>query len=345
MLEILDINQSQRWDEVVMSFATYDVYYLSGYLRPFMIHGDGSPRLLYYENGGMKAMYAFMLRQTAISGLNDTITPYGYGGVLFEGNTSDENLSAFWTAYLVAMKELNVVDNFVRYHPVLKNAEMVRPYTIVIDLGKTIAMDLTSPEVIWDNLTSKKRGKIRKAEKNGIAIYHGKGLELFDQFIPIYNGTMDKDDASGYYYFDRDFYEAIHKDLSNHYEMFYAVYDDKIVMMAIMLYCNGQMHYHLSGSLAEYRHLEPNNLLLYEAALWGYEQGLKTLHLGGGVGSGDDALFKFKEGFNRNSNYRFSIGKQVFDEEAYQRLVEYRKLTDISFDATSSFFPLYRVGD
>ena len=345
MLEILNISQSQRWDEVVTSFTTYDVYYLNGYLRSFMMHGDGSPHLLYYESGGMKAMYAFMLRPTIILGLYDTITPYGYGGVLFEGDTSKENLSAFWTTYLGAMKDLCVVDNFVRYHPILQNAEIVRPYSTVIDLGKTIAIELTSPEVIWDNLTSKKRGKIRKAEKNGIIINHGKGMELFDQFIPIYNSTMDKDDASAYYYFDRDFYEAIHKGLNNHYEMFYAVFDDKIVMMAIMLYCNGQMHYHLSGSLAEYRNLEPNNLLLYEAALWGCEQGLKTLHLGGGVGSGNDALFKFKEGFNRNSNYRFSIGKQVFDEEAYQRLVEYRKLTDWGFDATSSFFPLYRAGN
>ena len=77
-----------------------------------------------------------------------------------------------------------------------------------------------------------------------------------------------------------------------------------------MLYGNKQMHYHLSGSLIEYRNLAPSNLLLYKAALWGCEQGFKTFHLGGGVGSGEDGLYKFKAAFNRNSNYQFSIGKE-----------------------------------
>lgn len=342
MIEIIDIDQSQRWDDLVKGFAEHDVYYLSGYVRPFMLHGDGTPKLLYYKENGLKAIYVFMLRPTSIEGLYDTITPYGYGGILFEGDASEQNLSVFWSSYLKTMNAINVVDDFVRYHPVLKNADRLRPYSTVVDLGKTIAIDLSSPETIWENLTSKKRGKIKKAEKNGITIHHGQGMELFEQFIPIYNGTMDKDEASDYYYFGRDFYQAIHKELKDHYELFYALYDGKVIMMAIMLYCNGQMHYHLSGSLVEYRSLEPNSFLLYKAALWGHEHGLKTLHLGGGVGSGDDALYKFKEGFNRKSNYQFSIGKQIFDEEAYWRLVEYRESIDAAFDTESSFFPLYR---
>lgn len=46
------MTQRKEWDEVVRSFAEYDVYYLSGYVRAFEIHGDGVPQLLYYEEGG-----------------------------------------------------------------------------------------------------------------------------------------------------------------------------------------------------------------------------------------------------------------------------------------------------
>ena len=102
------------------------------------------------------------------------------------------------------------------------------------------------------------------------------------------------------------------------------------------------MHYHLSGSLLEYRHLAPSNLLLYKAALWGCEQGFKTFHLGGGVGSGADSLYKFKAAFNKMSDYQFSIGKQVFDQERYDELVKICKDSDPNFDETSHFFPLYR---
>lgn len=343
MIEIIDIGQPIRWDEIVTSFASYDVYYLSGYVRPFMLHGDGIPKLLYYHDAGVRAIYVFMLRNTDIEGYYDTITPYGYGGILFDGNVSNIDVGKFWREYTRYMAEMGIVDGFVRYHPVLNNADPLRPFSDIIDLGKTIALDLSSPDVIWENLTSKKRGKIRKAEKNGIEVHHGQGLDLFERFIPIYNSTMDKDDATGYYYFGHDFYEAIHEGLKNNYEMFYATLDGKIIMMAIMLFCNGQMHYHLSGSLLEYRNLEPNNLLLYRAALWGCERRLKTLHLGGGVGSGNDALFEFKKGFNRNRDCQFSIGRQIFDQNAYRELVEKAKKNNPELDLTSSFFPIYRL--
>jgi hypothetical protein len=345
MLEVLDISQAQRWDELVKSFTAYDVYYLSGYVRAFQIHGDGVPELLYYEGNGLRAIYVYMKRQTAIEGIYDAITPYGYGGVLFEGNVTETNLQEFWSEFVDIMHNECIVDNFVRYHPVLQNAVPMSSVSTVIDLGKTIAIDLSSPELIWENFISKNRNMIRKAEKNGIQIHHGKDMRLFDDFKRIYNVTMKKDDANKYYFFEDEFYESIHKDLHDNYEMFYAEYDGRIIAMSIMIFANGRLNYHLSGSDAEYRNLAPSNLLLYQAALWGCEQGMKTFHLGGGVGSGEDNLYKFKAAFNKNSDYQFSIGKEIFDEKSYNQLVKLRRSTDANFDMTSSFFPLYRAGN
>jgi hypothetical protein len=326
-----------------MSFPEYDIYYLSGYTKAFHIHGDGDPTLLYYEADGLRAIYVYMRRPTAIEGIYDSITPYGYGGVLFKGDTSETNRQAFWKAYLEKMAEERIVDNFVRYHPVIRNAGPMKPISNVIDLGKTIAMDLVSPELIWENIHSKNRNMIRKAEKNGIVIEHGQGMDLFDKFIEIYNATMDKDHAEEYYYFKRPFYESIRNDLRNNYEMFYAMLNGEIIAMSIMLFGNRQMHYHLSDSVLEYRNLAPSNLLLYKAAVWGCEQGFKTFHLGGGVGSGEDNLYKFKAAFNKNSDYQFSIGKQIFNQEKYDELVRIRRESDPNFDETSHYFPLYRA--
>ena len=342
MVRIYSIEENAQWDSIVRGFANYDVYYLSGYVKAFQIHGDGDPCLLYYDADGLRAIYVYMKRKTAIEGYYDSVTPYGYGGVLFEGNTSEQNLQAFWKAYVESMKEQGIVDNFVRYHPVLKNAEPMKAISTVIDLGKTIAFDLASPEVIWENIISKNRNMIRKAEKNGITIEHGKGMELLDQFTAIYNATMDKDHAEEYYYFKRPFYESIDSDLKDNYEMFYAMYEGRPIAMSIMIFANGRLNYHLSGSDIEYRNLAPSNLLLYKAALWGYEQGCKTFHLGGGVGSGEDNLYKFKAAFNKNSDYQFSIGKEIFDQEKYDELVALRAKQDPEFNPESKFFPLYR---
>ena len=124
--------------------------------------------------------------------------------------------------------------------------------------------------------------------------------------------------------------------------MFYAEYEGKIVAMSIMIFANGRLNYHLSGSDIEYRSLAPSNLLLYQAALWGCEQGMKTFHLGGGVGSGEDNLYKFKAAFNKNSNYQFSIGKEIFDQKMYNKLVELKHFFVPSFTGESGFFPKYR---
>ena len=336
------MSQAKEWDELVCSFANYGVYYLSGYVKAFQIHGDGEPQLFYYNENGLRGIYVYMKRNTAIEGIYDSITPYGYGGFLLEGDDSNENMNVLWNAYVDKMKSENIVDNFVRYHPVLANAVPMKTCSDVIDLGKTVSMDLTSEEVIWKNIHSKNRNMIRKAEKNGIVIKHGQGLELFDDFIKIYNATMDKDNAEHYYYFKPEFYKSIHEDLKDNYEMFWAEYDGKIIAMSIMIFANGRLNYHLSGSDLQYRNLAPSNLLLYKAAMWGMEKGMKTFHLGGGVGSGEDNLYKFKIAFNRFSDCQFSIAKHIFDNEKYDELVAERASRDAGFDKESKFFPLYR---
>ena len=129
----------------------------------------------------------------------------------------------------------------------------------------------------------------------------------------------------------------IASNVSQNAQVFWAEKDSKIIAVAIMLAANGRMNYHLSGSLREYSSLAPGNLLLYQAALWGCANGCKTLYLGGGVGSGEDSLFKFKRAFYRGELNHFYIGKQVYDPDKYQDLVSMREPTE------SGFFPKYRA--
>ena len=353
MIKLICFKHKEHWDSIVKSFTDYDVYYLHGYVSAFKIHGDGEPLLFYFDNGKMRAIYVAMLRDIAndahfkdkieVGKYFDIITPYGYGGFIFDGDMSENSVNQLNDAFNQLMKKKNIVSNFVRFNPVLKNAAFSRSSIHVIDLGKTIAIDLSSEDIIWDNIISKNRNMIRKAVKSGVEISHTHdNPELFENFREMYNKTMDSDNAIDYYYFSKEFYDSIHSDLSNNYELFYATVDNEIIAMSIMIYANNKVHYHLSGSKYEYRKLAPSNLLLYKAALWGHEQGFRVFHLGGGVGSGEDNLYKFKAAFNRNSDYQFSIGKQIFNLELYEKLIELRQSEDLRFDCNSNFFPLYR---
>ncbi len=345
MLTVYTIDRAKEWDEIVKSFKDYDTYWLSGYLKGFMLHGEGEPLLFYYEDGETRAINAVMKRDIAKSKqfkniLNkgewfDLSTPYGYGGWLIEGKIS----ANYFNEYKKWCLENNVVSEFVRFHPVVKNHEFAQGNYEIIALGQTVTMDISSPETIWNNITSKNRNVIRKAQKNGVQIHRESSLEIYKVFKEIYNQTMDKDNADDYYYFGDEFYQSILSDLYNNSQVFYAVYEDKVIASAIMLFANGKINYHLSGSVREYSSLAATNLLLYETALWGCDNGYKTLYLGGGVGSGEDSLFKFKKAFYRGEDLnRFYIGKCIFNKNKYDELVSMR--TDLE---NTGFFPKYRA--
>lgn len=345
MLAVYTLNHSAEWDEKVISFSEHDTYWLSGYVKAFELHGDGEPLLFFYDDGKTRGINVVMKRDISkdmhfLDKLSentyfDFATPYGYGGWLIEG----EQTEPLFAAYEKWCLENNIVSEFVRFHPVIANHSAVKGGYEVIGLGNTVAMDTSSPEKIWENITSKNRNMIRKAEKNGITIEHGRSSELFETFREIYNATMDKDNAATYYYFGKEFYESILNDLSEDAEVFYAVYEDKIIAASIILSRNGRLNYHLSGSRREYQSLAPTNLLLYKAALWGSENGCKTFHLGGGVGSGEDSLFKFKKAFYRGEDLpQFHIGKKILNREKYDELISLRNEIP-----ESNFFPKYRA--
>ena len=183
---------------------------------------------------------------------------------------------------------------------------------------------------------------IRKAQKNGLGVFWGRDPSLIPTFMEIYNNTMDKDKADSYYYFKHDFYESILNDLKQNAMWFYVKCNDEIIAMAIFLFCNGKMHYHLSASKHEFQCLAPTNLLIYEAALWAVSHGYKRVHLGGGVGASNDALYSFKKSFNRGDDLEFFIGKKIFCNEIYSKL-EAMHIKDKPEIQQSTFFPKYRA--
>ncbi|WP_261130801.1 GNAT family N-acetyltransferase [Bacillus sp. Marseille-Q3570] len=348
MLSVFTLEESQQWDEIVKSFNNYDVYYLSDYVRAFNIHGDGKPILVCYEKNKFRAMNVFMLRDIGqdpiFSGkINsdtyfDISTPYGYGGFIFEGLQLQNSLIELEETFRGYCKENNIVSEFVRFHPIINNGDSLKKIYDVTDIGQTITLNLKSRDQIWNELKGKNRNVIRKAKKAGIDIYWGRNPELIDKFVEMYNATMDKDNASDYYYFNSEFYKSILNDLKYHFMIFYAVLDTNIVAMSMILFSNRNMHYHLSASDPKYLSYAPTNLLLYDAACWGYENGLEFFHLGGGLGGKEDSLFKFKKAFNKNSTTIFKVGKKIFDIDKYEELIQIRKGTIDNLN----YFPLYR---
>lgn len=349
MINFYTLEKAEEWDQIVKSFERYDVYYLSGYVKAFWLNGDGEPILIYHENGPTRAINVVLKRDLSQfepfhekleqSAFYDVVTPYGYGGFLVEGTDYDE----LQGEYEEFCRQEHIICEFVRFHPLLENWKGLEKLYTEKHIGATVYMDTSSDEEIWKNITSKNRNMIRKAKKSGLKVYWGRDPELIEPFMEIYNAAMDKDGATDYYYFGKEFYESILEDLKQNAMWFFAKKEREIAAIAIFLFGNGKMHYHLSASRTEFQKMAPTNLLLYEAALWAGRNGYKKLHMGGGVGSAQDSLYKFKKSFHRGTDARFCVGKKIFDRGTYDELVEIRKAQDALFDDHSEFFPRYRA--
>lgn len=355
--EVISSKETEHWNEIVKSFPHWDIYYLNEYARSLEVHGDGNAFLVYFRHEGetgvtCRLCFVVMCRDIHEDARfadilendvwYDWETPYGYGGFLIEGEFAGNAVDAFEETLEKYAREHRIVSLFVRFYPVYRNEIPYRKLSgsEIRYLKDTVYIDTEKKDEIMTRMDSKNRNMVRKAQRNGVTVFHDKGEHL-DEFIAVYEATMDHNGAEGYYYFERSYYEYLIETMSAHTEFFYSVYEGKIIGASIFFYNEEYMHYHLSGVYTQYRSLAATNLLLYEAALWASGKGIRLLHLGGGI-EADDSLFGFKKQFNKNGRLPFYIGRLIFNQEAYQELLCLRKKEDENFDTENGFMIQYR---
>ena len=297
------------------------------------------------EYGAIRSVYIKRKVPYLIDGEQyfDAITPYGYGGpAITECVDREKLLAAYAEAYRQHCAEERIVDEFVRFHPLAENAlDFGGLYEIVYNRN-TIAVDLTDDNYSGVQFSPDCRNMIRKATKKGVTVEVDTECEHLADFIHLYYITMDKNSASDYYYFDESYFERLKAIPVNKLVLVNGFVEGEIIASAMFM-CSGEyMHYHLSSTNPEFYSYAANNLILATAIEYGKEQGLKWLHLGGGLTSDEkDRLFKFKRNFGRTENNLkdFYIGKAVFMPEIFDKLCETARANGVKNDES---FPPYR---
>lgn len=351
MIELIRYDQPDQWNAIVRSYKNCDTYYMCQYAVSFMENEDGIPYLLSYVGDDCRLCYPIIEKDIAHFSKFDGClesgkyfdwnTPYGYGGPLADVERfTDRQQEVFREELFTLARSRGVVSQFFRFHPLLQNQTVCGQVIENIYIKDTIFIKLDTDEDLMVQMDPKNRNLIRKAQKSDIVIEHDKG-ERVEDFMRIYETTMDRDNARDFYYFPKSYYDYMRENMTDETEYFYAYKDGEMAAASIFFYANESMHYHLSANLVEYRTYAPTNLLLYEAAKWGREKGMKALHLGGGVGI-EDSLFHFKKQFNKQGRIGFYIGRNIFDEAKYQELLQLRKQRCAEFDVNNSYYIQYR---
>ena len=341
-MTVYTIQQAEAWDALVRGFSNYDVYYLSGYVKAFRLHGDGEPLLFYGEADGVRGINVVMKRDIAADPhfagslpadtYFDFATPYGYGGWLLEG---EGDPAPIFETYREWCKEHGIVSEFVRFS--LFSSSRERYYGEVIPRTNNVvrALDRPMDEMLMD-FEHKVRKNLKKAEASGLEIRIDTVGDDLTYCLRFYLATIDRNHAENEYYFSEEFYRQINT-MNGHFAYFHVLYQGMVISTELVLMGTDTMYSYLGGTDEEYFAYRPNDFLKYHIIRWGFEHGYRQFVLGGGYGA-DDGIFRYKKSFAPEGIVRFYTGQAVFDSTGYDALCALR--TDLP---NSGFFPRYRA--
>lgn len=344
----IGLDRAAEWDRLVGLCRQWDVYHSAAYHKLAELSGDGAPILIAVTRGSGCIALPLLLRSVAgIPGLEgaeelDATSVYGYSGPICTESPPDGfllNSFVEWlNEYLLGQ---GVVAAFSRLHPLLPQDLLVSGLGgTAVPVGQTVVLDLSLPEAAqWAQYRSNHRRDIRRAREAGLTVELDSIWTAYDEFIEIYEETMERVGASAEYFFSKDYFAGLKQLLGDHYRLFHVLKKGEIICSGLFSLCQGIVQYHLGGTSVSALRDAPMKLLFEEVRKWAVAAGARLLHLGGGVGGKEDSLFHFKTGFSKR-RATFLVWQRIFDKVRYEGLVAAAGFSDYSADG---YFPAYRA--
>jgi len=273
----------------------------------------------------------------------DLTTAYGYGGP-FAWNFTEREAMGFWSQFDSWARARGAMTEFARLS--LFPEQMVLFHGEILDRGPNVVRPLVvSDDELWANYDGKVRKNVKRARKEGVIVeIDPLGLRL-DDFISVYESTMNRREALSQYFFLRTFFESIISDLPGQFFFLHAIAGGKVIASDLILVSVENAYYYLGGTLAEAYSMRPNDLLQHENFRYCRDRGLKRCILGGGYRP-DDGVLRFKRSFAPGGQRPFRIGVKTYDRGMSARLVERRREWERAqgreWNPVEGFFPPYR---
>ena len=290
-----------------------DIYYQNDYSSLYALNGEEVFNFEYVQNSNRILFRSIKRRIKDVAGsiideeLYDLETPYGYGGPI-TNCYSEQFLDDAFLAYREECIKQKIICEFIRFHPFNKLAQYKDYFDFYAQERKVVIVDLTlNTEDRWSKYSKTTRNILRKANKN---LSRNKDEDSLVRFCSLYQQTMDKNDASDFYYFKPNYFEKL-KDVKG-VELLSVKNELAVVSSGFFMHGSDIAHYHLSANNSEFNRENGNYALLDFAFDYAKEQGCKWMMLGGGRTSDEnDSLFKFKSKFSDKS-LPFFIGGLTF---------------------------------
>lgn len=353
-IEILDASvpdERERWLATWNDWATREVFAHPSYVSLFSEGGDRALCALWREDGVAQVLFPFILRPLQklewcpnwLSDTYDLTTPYGYGGayLLSDHARRDER---FWSAFNDWCANQSVAAAFSRGS--LFPEQVLASTWDTSERGQNVvrALRLTEEE-LWKDYAHKVRKNVNRARREGLEVELDLEGEHLPDFLDIYSVTMDRRGASSGYYFSRDFFETIIRELPGSFAFFHVLARGKIISTELVLVSAQNIYSFLGGTREEFFELRPNDLLKHEIIQWGMKNEKTSFVLGGGYHP-EDGIFRYKLAFAPSGAVPFHVHTRIIDAARVDELNRAREAWERakgrSWSANPDFFPPYR---
>lgn len=270
----------------------------------------------------------------------DIITPYGFSGPIILSaaeNKKQELCEAFDSAFTDYCRSNNIVAEYVRFNPWLKNHEDFKSLYSLTYRCKTVYVDLTTKDFVMDEFHHTTRKRLKKALASDFTVKFDHTGDSVEEFIDMYQFTVDKNHLSKTYQFDEDFIRKSFNSLKNNQFIVTAYHHDIPIASSISLHHGNYVHGHLLGINPEFYKMGISALLYYEVSKWGVENNKTHFHIGG---ANTEGLMSYKKKLTKNGFCDYYTGTRIRNKEIYDQLSIVARSNKNNLD--ESFFPLYR---
>jgi len=329
-----------KWSKAIVLYPDLfeDIYYDDEYLKLY-VHNDDELFSFEYSENKNKFINKSIKRPIrkigdieADDGFYDLEGAYGYGG--FYANTDDSSfIKKAMEKYELRCREENIISEFIRFHPfntfldkhpMLFDFKIRDREVVVLDLGQDI-------------ISSYKK-KVRSVVKKSLMDVDVLESGNIEKFIELYEGTMLKNKADSFYYFNKCFFDNLLN--LNQVKLFEVKYGGDIIAMAFFLFGKDIAHYHLSANSSESYRLNSNYALLHSLFEIAKKNNKKYFMLGGGSTAGaDDSLLAFKTKFSSQTK-AFHIAGKIYNQKIYDM---YCEMWNSQSDSDVKYFLKYRL--
>lgn len=324
-----------------------DLYFTPEYGKLYEKLEQATFKSFSYQDENGEIYYQYLKRKVPclIDGNQyyDAMTPYGYGGPLavhVEPGKEKRLIEQYEKALNEHLREEKVICEFVRFHPMVKNADFFSGMYELRNRRTAVYTSLAADDPIAAEFNKSTRRLIRQAMNRGVTteIKLRPDKNDLQKFVHCYYQNMDALNASDYYYFSEDYFEDLWREFNDQLIIVYAYVDGQLAGAELGLSERDIFVCHLTGVTEIGRLHEVPRVLIAAETSWAKQNGFHYLFQGCGLSlREEDSLLQFKKSFTKNGFYDYWQGARICDPVVYSKLCQ---IADRRDDGT--YFPAYR---